>query len=548
MFSRLRSSRSSLVIAGLLVIGVLAAAAVLLPRLITDGSVKTGGGATYTEAVAGTWQRINPIYADLNEVDSDLSSLVFSGLVKLGTDGSLQPDLADLPDVSDAGKTYTFHLKHGLTWQDGVALTSQDVSFTIAKVVDPDFKGDPAMAQAWQDVTVETPDGETVVMHLKQASAPFLARSATLGILPEHLLKGLSAAALFEAPFNSAPVGSGPYRLTSVDAHQAKLIANAASSRGRPGIDNVVLKFYTDYPSALRALTVGEVQGLMVEDPLSDAQLADIGRLKGVKVDQPQLTAEVVLYLNNDQSAYFADERVRRAISLALDRQAIVDQTMQGLATGSSSPIAPGTWSYASEYDSTSPDLATARQLLDDAGWKLQPTTGILVKEGAEFRFTIRTDDDPVRMAIAGAVSQQLDQIGIKATVASTTFSVLRRDFLSQRKYDAAIAVWDEGTDPDPYFGWHSSQMGTAGLNLANFADVVADTLIAQGRTSNDIETRKDDYRQFQEVWNELEPSVVIAYPRYTYIHTDQLKGYQSGPLFDPASRFTDIVHWKLQG
>lgn len=531
--------------AGLLVIGALAAAVVLLPRLITDGSINGGSGSTYSEAVAGTWQRINPLYASLNGTDADLSALIFSGLVRLGPDGSLQPDLANLPEVSDAGKTYTFHLKHGLTWQDSAPLTSYDVAFTIARVVDPDFKGNPAMAEGWRDVSVETPDATTVVLHLKQASAPFLARSATLGILPEHLLTGLSAAALFESSFNGAPVGSGPYWLVSIDSHQAKLGASASSSRGRPAIDTVVLRFYTDYPSALRAVTVGEVQGLMIEDTLSETQLADISRLKGVQVDRPQATAEILLYLNNDQAAYFQDERVRRAISMTLDRQAIVDQALKGLGTPSSSPVAPGTWAYAGDYDHVSPDLATARQLLSDAGWKAQATTGILVKEGAEFRFTIRTDDDPVRMAVANAVSQQLDQVGIKATVASTTFSVLRRDFLSERKYDAAIAGWDEGSDPDPYFGWHSSQMGTAGLNIANFADVVADQLIAQGRTSNDVETRKDDYRQFQDVWDELAPSIVIAYPQYVYIHTDQLKGYQPEVLFTPASRFSDIVHWK---
>ncbi len=546
MSPRSRSYRGSFVVAGLLVIGGLAAAAVLLPRIVSDGSISGGGGSTYTEAVAGAWQRINPIYASQNAVDADLSSLIFSGLIKLGPDGSIQADLADPPAVSDGGKTYTFHLKRGLTWQDGTPLTSRDVSFTIARVTDPDFKGDPALAEGWRDVAVDTPDADTVILHLKQVSAPFLARSATLGILPEHLLNGLSAAALFEATFNGAPIGSGPYRLVSIDSHQARLTANSGSSRGRPAIDTVIIRFYTDYPSALRAVTVGEVQGLMVRDTLSDAQLADISRLKGVKVDSPQGAAEIVLYLNNDQAAYFQDARVRGAISLALDRQAIVDQALKGLGTPSSSPVAPGSWAYASDYDHTGSDRAAARRLLEQAGWKPQPTTGILVKEGAEFRFTIRTDDDPVRMAVAGAVVQQLDQVGIKATVASTTFSVLRRDFLSERKYDAAIAGWDEGPDPDPYFGWHSSQMGTAGLNIANFADVVADSLISQGRASNDTETRKDDYRQFQEVWDELAPSVVIAYPRYVYIHTDQLKGYQPGVLFTPASRFTDIVHWKF--
>lgn len=545
MLHRLSSSRGPLVGGGLFLIAVIAAAVVLLPRLIQSGDDGSGDGATYIEAVAGTWQRINPLYSSTNEVDDDLAALIFSGLLRVSPTGSLEPDLADLPEVSDAGKTYTFHLKRNLTWHDGAPLTSHDVAFTVGRLTEPDFKGPPTLIDGWQGVVVETPDASTVVVRLKQASAPFLARSATMGILPEHLLNGLSPAALFEAPFNAAPVGSGPYRLVSIDSREAKLAANPTSSRGRPGIPTIRVRFYSDYPTAERALSVGEADGLLVRDVETDARVAELRKLKGMKIEEPERAGYLLLYLNNDQAAFFQDERVRRAISLTLDRQAIVQKALQGLATPSSSPIAPGTWAYAKEYDQQSANIAMARQLLETAGWKPQPSTGILVREGAEFRFTIRTDNDPQRVAVAGEVARQLDGIGIKASVASTTFSVLRRDFLSERKYDAAIAGWDTGIDPDPYFGWHSSQMGTAGLNIANFADVVADSLIAQGRTSNDIETRKDAYRQFQEVWDELAPSVVLAYPRFLYIHTDQLKGYQPGVLFTPASRFSDIARWK---
>jgi peptide/nickel transport system substrate-binding protein len=129
--------------------------------------------------------------------------------------------------------------------------------------------------------------------------------------------------------------------------------------------------------------------------------------------------------------------------------------------------------------------------------------------------------------------------------VASTTFSVLRRDFLQERKYDAAVAGWDQGSDPDPYFGWHSSQMGTAGLNLANFADIVADSLIAQGRTTHDPEVRKEAYRQFQEVWTELEPSVVLAYPRYIYVHPESMEGVPEGAIFAAPLRFADVHLWR---
>ena len=109
-------------------------------------------------------------------------------------------------------------------------------------------------------------------------------------------------------------------------------------------------------------------------------------------------------------------------------------------------------------------------------------------------------------------MADRIQALGIKATVVSTPFTVLLRDFLQERKYEAAIISWDQGPDPDPYDGWHSSQMGSAGLNLANFADAVADELIGLGRTRYDVAVRADAYRQFQDRWQELMPSIVLGY------------------------------------
>ncbi|MBI2764597.1 MAG: hypothetical protein HYX53_01660 [Chloroflexi bacterium] len=538
-------SRRPLLIGGILIaVALLAAGGALALRLQGSEGVVLTTTSTYTEGVAGSWQRINPLFASSNQVDEDLSRLVFSGLVRLGPDGTVEPDLADLPDITDDGKTYTFQLRKGLTWQDNAPITSRDVSFTIASVADPDFKGEAALAELWSGVVVETPDSATVVFRLKQASAPFLARNATLGILPEHLLSGLSAQALADAPFNSLPIGSGPFRVQSLDSKEAVLAASDSYYLGRPGIDTLKLRFYPDYPSALRAISAGEVDGLLMREAPGEAQLTDISKLKGMKAEQLQRAAYIVLYLNNDGAA-FQDERVRRALSLAIDRGTITSRVLFGAATPSASAIAPGTWAYAADFDSTAVDLEQAKKLLTDAGWVPHPTTGIRIKDGVEFRFTIRTDNDPTRVAIAGEIARQLEPLGIRATVASTTFSVLRRDFLQDRKYDAAVAGWDQGADPDPYFGWHSSQMGSAGLNLANFGDVVSDELIAKARTTSDTEVRKGQYRQFQQKWEELAPSVIIAYPRYVYVHTNALKGFTAGVLFTGADRFIDVQKWQ---
>ena len=537
-------SRRTVILAAAFIAAVVAAAGALALRVSDNDGVVLVAGTSYTEGVAGTYQRINPLYAPLNDVDADLSALVFAGLVRLGPDGSIVPDLADLPEISEDERTYTFRLNDGARWHDGQPVTSRDVAFTIRNITDPDYRGDPALTEGWLGTEVETPDDRTVIVRLRQPSAPFLARSATVGILPEHLLGLLSTADIENAPFNSAPVGSGPYRLETVDSREARLVANERYHLGRPGIERITLRFYPDYATAQRALTEGDVEWLLIRDQVSEDQSSSLEQIKGARVEKLQRSSLVLLYVNAT-NVMFQDARVRRAFSLALDREELVRRVYPGGATGSSSPIAPGTWAYAEGYDDTAPDVAEARRLLGEAGWTANATSGILSRQGSEFRFTIRVDNDPVRVAVAGEIARQMEQLGVRATVASTTFSVLRRDFLQERRYEAAVAMWEQGPDPDPYFGWHSSQMGSAGLNLANFEDAVVDELIAQGRTTTDHEVRLDSYDQLQQVWQELAPGVVIAYPNYVYVYPDWLKNVGGGVLFTGSSRFADVHEWR---
>lgn len=546
MIRALTSSRRALAFGALIALGALAAATVLVMRVGgNEPAFIPSSEKVYTEGVAGTWQRINPIFATENEVDADLSRLIFAGLVRVGPDGQVLPDMAGLPEISEGGRTYTFRLRDDLQWHDGRPVTSQDVRFTIERITDPDFRGSPALAEAWASAEVIIPDLRTVVIRLPQPSAPFLARWATIGIIPAHGFRDTTAAAIYDAPFNAAPIGSGPYRLEALNSEEARLVANPRYHLGRPAIDVIRLRFFTDYPTALRDLQDGAIDGLLIRDDLTAAQLDALRQAGHLNVETRQRAAFFALYLNNDQ-ALFEDERVRRAINIAIDRMSLVEDQLLGLATPSSSPIAPGTWAYAADYDTLSPAIDDARALLAAAGWEPDPTTGILVRQGAEFRFTIRTDNNSARMALAAAIAHQLEDLGIKVNVASTPFSVLRRDFLEERRYDAAVVGWDQGPDPDPYDGWHSSQAGASGVNIANFADVVADSLIAQGRTSTDPQIRVEAYRQFQEIWQQQAPSAVVAYPHFVYARTTRLQPAEPAILFSPADRFFDVHLWKI--
>ena len=500
----------------------------------------------YAEGVVGAWQRINPLFAADNAADQDLSRLIFAGLLRVGEDGRLLPDLAPLPEVGEDGRTYTFRLHPDLRWHDGAPVRSLDVAFTIDHIRAPDFQGDPRLREAWSGVEVRTPDLRTIIIRLPSLNAGFLARFATVGILPEHLLQGLDGAALFDAPFNARPVGAGPYILDSVTSLEATLSANPRYHLGRPHIDVFVLRFLPDFAAARHALDQGEIDGIFLRQDLSQAQLDSLDVIEGFVHEDLQRAVSLVLYLNNGQAAYFRDPRVRTAISLTLDRQTLVENALFGLATASSSAIAPGTWAYDASLDSPPSDTDAAIELLEQAGWYRSPTKGVLIRQGSEFRLTIRTDNDPQHLALAREIARQLEPIGIRATVASTSFTVLHRDFLTPRTYDAALAGWDQGPDPDPYLAWHSSQVVHPGSNVANYGSIVIDALLERGRTTSSVLIRLDAYQQIQDLWQREAPSVILAYPRIRYVLSTSVTAPPFGVLFTPADRFLNVHLWRI--
>ncbi len=554
MLRAVANSRRALLLAAVVAVGVLAAAVIAVfltqpeeepPRPPpTPTPVQK---SVYVEGVVGAWQRINPLFAAENAVDQDLSRLIFAGLLRVGEDGRLLPDLAPLPEVGEDGRTYTFRLHPGLQWHDGAPVRSLDVAFTIEHILAPDFQGDARLQAAWTGVEVRTPDLRTIIIRLPEPSASFLARFATVGILPEHLLQGLDGADLFDAPFNASPVGAGPYRLESATSVEATLSAYPRYHLGRPHIDIITVRFLPDFAAVKHALEQGDIDGIFLRQPLSAEQLDSLDDIPGFVHEDLQRAVSLVLYLNNSQVAYFRDPKVRIAVSLALDRQTLVEKALLGIATPSSSAIAPGTWAYDPSLDSPPSDPEAAIALLAEAGWHRSPTTGVLVRQGSEFRLTIRTDNDPRHLALAREVALQLEPVGIRATVASTSFTVLSRDFLAPRTYDAALAGWDQGPDPDPYLAWHSSQVDHPGGNVANYGDIIVDALLERGRTTSSALVRLDAYRQFQELWQREAPSVILAYPRIRYIRAANVTSPPFGVLFTPTDRFLNVHLWRIE-
>jgi peptide/nickel transport system substrate-binding protein len=384
----------------------------------------------------------------------------------------------------------------------------------------------------------------TVRCRLPVPFAPFLS-FATIGILPKGELADVDVGALFDHPFNRAPIGSGPFRLVGLDETRAVLERNPSYYLGASHIREVVFRFYPDEHAALTALHRQEILGLLVS-PRAGGDDVDVLTGEGdLRLYSANGTAYTVLYLNDD-SPLFGDRRLRKAVALAIDRGAIVSGFLAGRALRADSPVPPGTWATDPTVEALPHDPTKARQLLEEAGWRQQGAALVRRRAGAELRFPLLTDTDPLRVAIAEEIARQLMEVGIRATVTPLGASELIRDSLLPADYEAAIFGWDPGNDPDPYSAWHSSQTVAPGRNLANYASAEADAILEEARTTTDLNERQALYYRFQRLFLADVPSVPLYYPIHNYFVDKSVRGVALGTFFDTAVRFNNVREWTI--
>jgi peptide/nickel transport system substrate-binding protein len=496
------------------------------------------------EAVVGIPSHVNPLYATFNDVDKDLTALIFSGLTRLGPDGTVLPDLAEGWDVSADARSYTFRLRRDVTWHDGAPFSADDVIFTCEALRDPDFRGEPSLGLFWQQVRCTKLDDFTVRFELPQPLAPFPAY-ATVGVLPKHKLEGLGAEGLFLSPFNEQPIGTGPFVLTYTDTQRAILRSNPAYLGGEPFIAEIELRFFPDYTSAAAAFQERRVQGLLLGPEAPPADQALLDRRNDLQHLTARRNSYTLLFLNT-RAPFLDDKWVRQAILYALDRQTILADTLDGRADLADSPIVPGTWAYSDDIRRYPYDPQEARGLLEKQGWKLN-SRGVLEKDGQELSLSLLTDADAARVAIGQEIVRQFGEVGIHATQETKGGTALVREFLLPRKFQMVLYGWDQGPDPDPYAAWHSSQVREQGFNLAGFTDQRLDEVLSEARQTTDQERRRALYAEFQQIFAEEVPSILLFYPLYHYYVRDDVKGIALGVLFEPSSRFANVNQWYIK-
>jgi peptide/nickel transport system substrate-binding protein len=500
-------------------------------------------GGTYVEGVAGHPSYINPILCQYNQVDKDLVSLIFLGLTDLNERGETVPSLARDWDVSDDGLVYTFYLRRDVAWHDGEPFTADDVLFTVGAMQHEDYQGPPELAELWRTVVAEKIDDYTVTFTLQAPLATFLDYT-TIGILPEHVLASVPVAELTGDQFNVRPVGTGMFKISEVSGDYVILEANPDYYGEQPLLSKIEFKFYPDYQSIFTAYQQGEVEGISEVLP---ADLPKVREEEYLNLYTARLSGYTLVFLNLDLPI-FEEKEVRQALLWGIDRQRIIDQILDGQGIVADSPIMPDSWAYNHDVLQYYYDPVKAATLLTEAGWVDSDNDGVREKEGVRLEFTLLTNKDPLRRQIIEEITRQLWEVGVRVVPVVEDSSWVVNEALRPRNFDALLFSWGNlPSDPDPYLMWHSTQIGGEGQNYAGLNNVDVDQLLEQARQNTDQSERARLYGDFQDLFADEVPSLLLYYPVYNYAVDEMVNGVQLSSMMDPSDRFRTASKWYIK-
>lgn len=459
----------------------------------------------------------NPVIApDLGSVM--VNKVIYSALVRPDTALQPTPDLATSWEMAPDGLSWTFHLRPGVKWHDGAPFTARDVKFTFDQVLDLSsgtrLRSDFAAVEG-----VDVVDSLTVRFRLSAPFAPLLTLLGyNAGILPEHLLRGqrLSDATAFN---RTTPIGTGPFRVTQVTPGASVVLERNPHWYGTaPGLARIVFKVVPDVNAQVAQLRAGELDLITIEP----ANLGSVQHQEGIAIRQVPVVQHWYVGFNM-MSDLFSSPLVRRAMSHAVNREAIVAGVLKGYADLPTGTIPVALREY---YDSTQRPVAfapdSAQLLLSQAGWTRDSDGKLRNAAGREFAFDLLVDKgNPTREQSALAVQQDLERVGMTVRLRTMEFAALVRDRVLPGNYEAILIWWTTPPDPDQYAFYSSDQDN----NHVRWRNREADSLLLAGRRTSDPVRRREIYRAFQAVERADPPVLVLFYPREIQAATVRLRG-----------------------
>lgn len=468
----------------------------------------------FAEGIIGRIQNLNPLFIDYNDTDRDLSGLIFSGLMRYDPVAkNFFPDLATDWDKTSNGITYTFNLRADAVWHDGEPVTPEDVLFTFKDVIqDPGFKN-PLLKNTFEGVTVNKTSQNTVTFTLTKPNSYFISY-LTLGILPKHVLKDVPIASMDKANFRQRPVGSGPYKVTGLnldkDGDYIDLTAfpQYYGTSTKPMIER--MRFFTfpdeqslmEHKSALHSIGKLGASNPSIQEILKDDRFAAYHYFLN------QFTA---VYLNSS-NLFLKDKRVRQALALGLNKQALV---MAGEKRVDSLDLLDHSQEEAFAYNQEA-----AAKALDNLGLKTGAEGFRTNNKGEKMSLNLLAAPKIPKTAVEN-LRNQWQTLGVQINTISSNSKTFV-DLVSERRYDILFTKQSLGYNRDVYPLFHSSQIAdggqSSGLNFSNFKSFRTDGLTEAMRKEKDPKDKEKLLIELSKVIADEVPVIFVSTPAYAYI------------------------------
>ena len=441
--------------------------------------------------------RLNPILAN-DSASSEISDWLFNGLFKYDKNGNPIVDLAQSYEFKDQ-TTLIIKLKENVLWHDNTKFTAKDVIFTYEKIIDP--KVFNSIKSNFQQVkSVKALDDYTIEVIYSQAYFKAI-ETWMVGILPYHLLKDEEN--LMTSSFNKNPIGTGSYKLKEFKQGQdIELIANDKYFEGRPNIDKILYQFLPDPNTSFlylkqKKLDLGGLTPIQI-----DRQIDNDFKNKFTIIQKPSFAYSYLGF--NLKNEKFKDIRIRQALSLAINRQEMVDILFFGYGKICNGPFSLDSFAYNENIKPITQDINKAKALLKDAGYD----------ENNPFTFELVTNTgNDTRINAAQILQYQLEKTGVKMSIKVMEWQAFLNTVVHPKKFQAVLLGWSLALMPDAFPLWHSSSSKLGGFNLVSYENEKVDKLIEQGSTTINRDELGNIYKEIFKIITDDLPYLFLYIP-----------------------------------
>lgn len=510
---------------------------------------------------------LNPLFASSTS-EFYMGEKLFTGPFTFNKDmeWEVNQDMTDSWEESTDHLQWTVHLKAGLTWQDGAPFTADDICYSWRKILDPAVPTDAQRPGTDEISNCEALDARTVRFTHKKA-LPTNKWNVNFAIIPQHLFEkdeknnpDLKSGDYY-IKLNHDIVGNGPYRLVEWIENERIVFERWDGYYGRkPYFRRVVFRIIPDANNMLLSFSKGDID----EFRMSPKQVAtqtgagtEFAAIGGAKVHDSQWIYDYIGYNMDGSNPFFADIRVRKAMTHACNVPRIITDVTYNLHEPGRGIFHPESWMYDPTIVPLGFDLGRAASLLDEAGWVIDPS-----REGWRHK-TI--DGKPVRLEftaliaqpnqtgpqVAAIMQEDLKSIGVKMNTQIIEFAT-HQERMRKHEYEVTIAAWGTGVDPDLSWNlWVSDQYdpaGKSGRNFGKYSNPRVDELFLLGRNEFDPAKRRAYYQEIGRLIYDDQPYTFLFYRALLWGIHGRIHGVQTGPRgvfnFDPA----DHAWWVRPG